>query len=242
MQINETAKTNFSGLSTNPYPGRGIVIGTSPDEKSIYQIYWIMGRSANSRNRIFLKEDNNFLKTKAFDESKVEDPSLIIYYPLKHIGNAHIVTNGDQTDTIHESIKKGGSFEDALHTRDFEPDGPNFTPRISGITDLDDKKYVYRLAINKTIGNNEKCPLRQFFCYAAPLAGFGHMITTYSGDGNPLPSFQGEPLIVPIFDSIGENLNNYWGALNGDNRISLLVKKIDRQQGTVEIVVENKLV
>ena len=200
-----------------------------------------MGRSSNSRNRIFTEEKNGFIKTQAFDESKVEDPSLIIYYPLKHTGKNHIVSNGDQTDTIYDSINSGQSFEGALDTRDYEPDGPNFTPRISGLVTLDDPLYAYRLSIIKTAANDEGCSMRNYFNYRGGIPGFGHLITTYMGDGNPLPSFSGEPQVMPLADTVEENLDNYWNALNEDNRISLLVKKIDRASGEFQVLLRNRL-
>jgi IMP cyclohydrolase len=195
-----------------------------------------MGRSANSRNRIFVKEDNGFLKTKAFDESKVEDPSLIIYYPLKHINGSHIVTNGDQTDTVFESLASGAGFEGALETRDPEPDAPNFTPRISGICRHGDDSYKF--SIIKTIAHGS-CTGRYFFNYKNTIAGCGHLITTYTGDGSPLPSFEGEPQIVPIFESAQENLEKYWSALDTGNRISILVKTIERN-GSFDVILKNK--
>ena len=230
---------NFEALKNNPYPGRGIVIGTSRDETRIFQVYWIMGRSPNSRNRIFVREDNGFLKTKLFDESKAEDQSLIIYYPMKHINNCHIVTNGDQTDTVFEAAAKGVDFEKAIETREYEPDAPNFTPRISGIS-YPTGEYLYKLSIIKTIYGNKDALSRHFFCYKNGLPGYGHMITTYSGDGNPLPSFTGEPQIMPVFETAEENLENYWNALNPDNRISIAVKTIDMTTGNFEVVVKNK--
>jgi len=231
---------NFEELKNNPYPGRGIVIGTSHDESRIFQIYWIMGRSPNSRNRVFVREDNGFVKTKLFDESKAQDQSLIIYYPMKHLHNCHIVTNGDQTDTVFDAITEGANFEKAIETREYEPDAPNFTPRISGISYFAGK-YLYKLSIIKTVYGNKDNLSRHFFCYRNGTVGYGHMISTYSGDGNPLPSFSGEPHIVPIFRTAEENLENYWDALEHDNRISIAVKTIDRVNGNFELILKNKL-
>jgi IMP cyclohydrolase len=239
MDFIREAQINFDSLKGNPYPGRGIVIGLSPDGKNIFQIYWIMGRSANSRNRVFVKEAGGHLKTRAFDESRMEDPSLIIYYPLRHSGRIHIVTNGDQTDTIYNFIREKRGFEEALNTRTYEPDAPNFTPRISGIVDLDSEN-TYSLSILKTMGNDERCVTRQFFSYSSEVPGIGHLITTYRGDGNPLPSFSGEPLPVPVHDSIETNLETYWSALNEDNRVSLLVKRISMETGDFDIHVRNR--
>ena len=213
------------------YPGRGIVIGMTPDGKHMVQVYWIMGRSENSRNRIFAM-DNGFVKTEAFDISKLSDPSLVIYYAAKNYDNVHIVTNGDQTDTIYEMK----SFEGALNTRTFEPDSPNFTPRISGI--YNDGKY--KLSILKSIGNNSDYCVRQYFNYDKPIAGIGHCIHTYDCDGNPLPSFSGEPYQVPLYDCIEETADYYWSRLNEENKISLFVKFIDIENNKYNIKIINK--
>jgi IMP cyclohydrolase len=238
--IANKAKLNEKKLSENTYPGRGIIIGETSDEKSFVQIYFIMGRSENSRNRIFL-EENGFVRTKAWDEKKVIDPSLIIYYPSKVYEKAFIITNGDQTDTIYKSIKNGSTFKDALEERTFEPDGPNFTPRISGILDLGNNDYAYALSILKTESNNEKYPLKQFFYYENSIPGFGHCITTYDCDGNPLPSFSGEPYLLKVFNSIDENIDFFWNALDDDNKVSLMVRHIDKVSGKSEIKIINKL-
>ncbi len=235
-----SAQQNLDLLGKNPYPGRGIVIGVSPDGQSFMQVYWIMGRSENSRNRIFA-EDNGFVKTKAFDEKKLTDPSLIIYYPARHTGSAHIITIGDQTDTVFEALKNGGSFEGALSTRTFEPDAPNFTPRISGIVDLNDTTAVYRLSILKSVTGTDGGCSRNTFAFEKGIAGTGHCIHTYAGDGNPLPSFSGEPYAVPLFASIKETAETYWNHLNEENRVSLMVKKIDMKSGKSEITIINKL-
>mgnify|MGYP000885764443 CR=1 FL=1 len=227
-------------LRENAYPGRGIIIGLTPDASRYVQVYWIMGRSENSRNRVFVPEPNGFLRTEAADPAKLSDPSLIIYYPLRHEGGAHIVTNGDQTDTIWEAIRSGGTFEQALGTRTYEPDPPNFTPRISGIVDLGDKQNAYKLSILKTNENDEAQTKRQFFHYEKAIPGYGHFISTYVGDGNPLPSFAGEPQLAPVFDDADETARFYWNLLNEDNRISLLVKTIRIPDGGAELTVINK--
>jgi len=234
------ADKTIAELRGNSYPGRGIIIGLTPDGTRLMQVYWIMGRSENSRNRIFVQEENGFVRTEAQDPAKLSDPSLIIYYPVKHSGQAHIVTNGDQTDTIHEALAAGGTFEGALATRTFEPDGPNFTPRISGIVDLGDGKAAYKLSILKSALGNEAYTQRQFFHYEKPIAGFGHLIHTYVGDGNPLPSFAGEPKLVPLFDGAEETARYYWDLLDGENRISLLVKTIPLGGGEPSITILNK--
>jgi hypothetical protein len=236
----ETAERNASQLQANAYPGRGIVIGLTPDGTRYTQVYWIMGRSENSRNRIFVREDNGFVRTEAKDPAKLTDPSLIIYYPVRHIGQAHIVTNGDQTDTIYEALKKGETFEQALSTRTYEPDAPNYTPRISGLVDLNDPNAAYKLSILKTNANDPAQTLRQYFHYEQGIAGFGHCIHTYAGDGNPLPSFSGEPVLMPLFDGLRETADFYWSRLNAENKISLLVKTIDKASGKTDMVIYNK--
>lgn len=234
------AEKYLDHLKQNTYPGRGIVIGLSEDGSDYVQVYWIMGRSENSRNRIFVQEDNGFLRTEARDPAKLTDPSLIIYYPAKHIGGAHIITNGDQTDTIHEALQKGGSFESALATRTYEPDAPNFTPRISGLVDLADGQFAYKLSILKSAGNTEDQTLRHTYTYESALPGFGHCIHTYSADGNPLPSFAGEPQLVPLAGTAEAIAKRYWSMLNEENKISLLVKTINRESGESRLLVLNK--
>jgi len=227
-------------LKTNAYPGRGIVIGLTPDATRYVQVYWIMGRSENSRNRVFIPEENGFLRTEARDPAKLSDPSLIIYYPLRHEGGAHIATNGDQTDTIWNAIREGGTFESALAQRTYEPDPPNFTPRISGIVDLNDKQNAYKLSILKSNENDESQTKRQYFHYEKAIAGFGHFISTYQGDGNPLPTFAGEPQLAPVFDDEKETARFYWDLLNEENKISLLVKTIRIDNGEASLTVINK--
>lgn len=230
---------NYEMLKTNTYPGRGIILGMSPDAKYMVQVYWIMGRSENSRNRIF-EEKNGFVRTKAFDESKLVDPSLIIYFPARHDDGRHIITNGDQTDTIFETMAKGGSFEDALNTRCFEPDAPNFTPRISGIIDLKDPQYAYKLSILKSYNNAGTFCIRNYFNYEKGIQGVGHCIHTYVQDGSPIPSFAGEPYELELFDDINETVEHYWKALNEDNRVSILAKYIRIEDGNFEIRIINK--
>jgi IMP cyclohydrolase len=237
---NHTAEQNLDSLRQNPYPGRGIVIGLTPDGTRLVQVYWIMGRSVNSRNRVFIQEANGYLRTEAHDPALLTDPSLIIYYPIKHTGGSHIVTNGDQTDTIFEVLNAGGSFEQALTTRTFEPDAPNYTPRISGLVQLQNPECLYKLSILKSGAGNPDQTQRQFFHYAQGIAGLGHLIHTYSGDGNPLPSFTGEPVLVPLYDDIAQIASTYWDGLNADNKISLLVKTIRIDNGETEMRVNNK--
>lgn len=238
-QYMTAAESNMEKLKNNVYPGRGIVMGKSPDGKNFIQIYWIMGRSDNSRNRIFTVEED-CVKIEAFDESKVKDPSLIIYYPVKVFDGCHIVSNGDQTDTIYEALRFGGTFEGALYTREFEPDAPNYTPRISGIIDLNDRRVDYKLSILKTSFSDPSHCERQFFCYSRSAKGIGHCITTYQGDGDPLPSFCGEPFPTKLFDNIDQVTDIYWNLLNQDNRVSMLVKFIGVENRKTDIRILNK--
>ncbi|HHU89858.1 MAG TPA: inosine monophosphate cyclohydrolase [Clostridiaceae bacterium] len=236
--LKRIAQNNADKLKKNVYPGRGMVLGLSEDGTKLFQIYWIMGRSENSRNRIFVEEDG-FVRTRAYDESKLIDPSLIIYYPIKSIGNYHIVSNGDQTDTVFDYISSGKNFEAALMTRSFEPDAPNYTPRITGIMDLGGKN-AYALSILKTQGGDPNTCVRNFFNYEKPIKGLGHCIHTYECDGEVLPSFIGEPYLMPIQVSADSALDAYWAILNQDNIISLLVKTIDINTGEVEIKIKNR--
>lgn len=239
MDLQTAAGDNLDALRSNRYPGRGIIIGQTPDGKNVVQVYWIMGRSENSRNRIFVQEDE-LVRTAPFDESKVEDPSLIIYNCIRSRGRCHIVTNGDQTDTVYEGLEAGRSFEESLYTRTFEPDGPNYTPRIAGIVDLEDGGHAYQLGVLKTLANNETLPARFIFNYGAFIPGMGHYIATYDGDGSPLPSFTGEPQVMPLRDDIEETRDLYWGALDEDNKVSLLVKFIDPATDECAIRIVNK--
>jgi IMP cyclohydrolase len=227
-------------LRYNTYPGRGLVIGMTPNATAYVQVYWIMGRSENSRNRIFVKEDNGFIKTQAHDPAKVKDPSLIMYYPVKHSGDKHIVSNGDQTDTIAEHLRSGSTFEAALATRQPEPDAPNYTPRISGILHADAGPCAYQIAVVKSRFNDPQYPMRAFFNYEKAVPGIGHCVTTYENDGAPLPSFQGEPFEVPLADSAATIADHYWSALNADNRISLLVKLVRIKDREVAIEIINR--
>lgn len=226
-------------LSGCGYPGRGIVIGKSEDGTKAVTAYFIMGRSANSRNRIFV-QDGEGIRTEAFDPSKLEDPSLIIYAPVRVLGEKTIVTNGDQTDTVYDLMKEGKTFEESLRTREFEPDGPNYTPRISGLLTIKDGSYDYAMSILKSHnGNPEQCN-RYTFTYDAPVAGEGHFIHTYMGDGSPLPSFEGEPTWVKISGDIDTFTNMIWSNLNEDNKVSLFVRYIDIKTGEYETRIINK--
>ena len=226
-------------LKNNSYPGRGIVIGKSADGKYAVTAYFIMGRSTNSRNRIFV-EDGNGLRTQAFDESKLEDPSLIIYAPVRVLGNKTIVTNGDQTDTIYEGMDKQMTFEQSLRSRCYEPDAPNLTPRISGIMHVENGKYNYALSILKSNNGREGAHNRFTFAYENPFAGEGHFIHTYESDGNPLPSFEGEPTWIVISGDIDAFTNEVWNSLNEDNKVSLFVRYINIEDGTFETRIVNK--
>ncbi len=212
-------------LNGNPYVGRGIMIGTSINGKYAAFAYFIMGRSANSRNRIFVEEDGD-IYTKPYDESKVQDPSLIIYAAVRDFNNSVIVTNGNQTDSIYVSLENGGTFESALATRQFEPDAPNFTPRISGILEFTNKSFNYKMSILKSIDAEGSACARYYFKYPS-IKGLGHFIHTYVTDGNPIPTFQGEPERIAIPDSIDDFANEIWDNLDQDNKISLYVRYID---------------
>ena len=226
-------------LSGNSYPGRGIVIGKSADGKYAVTAYFIMGRSENSRNRVFV-EDGQGIRTQAFDRSKLTDPSLIIYAPVRVLGNKTIVTNGDQTDTIYELMDKQQTFEQALRTREFEPDAPNYTPRISGIMHVEDGNYNYAMSILKSNNGNPDACNRYTFAYENPVAGEGHFIHTYMGDGNPLPSFEGEPTLVGISGDIDAFTDLVWENLNADNKVSLFVRYIDIVTGNYVTRIINK--
>ena len=226
-------------LTGNSYPGRGIIIGKSENGKNAVTAYFIMGRSNNSRNRVFVEEGEG-IRTQAFDPSKLEDPSLIIYAPVRVLGNKIIVTNGDQTDTIYEGMDKQLTFEQSLRTREFEPDAPNYTPRISGIMHVENGKYNYAMSILKSNNGNPKACNRYTFAYENPVAGEGHFIHTYMHDGNPLPSFEGEPKLVEINGDIDEFTNMVWTNLNEDNKVSLFVRFIDIETGEYETRIVNK--
>lgn len=226
-------------LNSNTYPGRGIVIGKTKDGKKAVTAYFIMGRSNNSRNRVFVEEGEG-IRTQAFDPSKLEDPSLIIYAPVRVLGNKIIVTNGDQTDTIYEGMDKQLTFEQSLRTREFEPDAPNYTPRISGIMHVENGKYNYAMSILKSNNGNPEACNRYTFAYENPVAGEGHFIHTYMHDGNPLPSFEGEPKLVEINGYIDEFTNMVWTNLNEDNKVSLFVRFIDIETGEYETRIVNK--
>lgn len=226
-------------LSENSYPGRGIVIGRSENGKYAVAAYFIMGRSVNSRNRVFVEEGQG-IRTEAFDPSKLEDPSLIIYAPVRVLGNKTIVTNGDQTDTIYEGMDKQLTFEQSLRCREFEPDGPNYTPRISGIMHLEGGNYNYAMSILKSNNGDPSSCNRYTFAYENPKAGEGHFIHTYMHDGNPLPSFEGEPKLVSIPDDMEAFTDMLWNSLNEDNKVSLFVRYIDIATGEYETKIINK--
>lgn len=226
-------------LKSNSYPGRGIVVGKSADSKYAVVAYFIMGRSVNSRNRVFVT-DGDGIRTQAFDPSKLTDPSLIIYAPVRVLGNSTIVTNGDQTDTVYDLMKEGKTFEQSLRTREFEPDGPNYTPRISGILNVKDGKFDYAMSILKSANGNPECCNRYTFTYDSPINGQGHFIHTYKTNGNPLPSFEGEPKLISIPNDIEKFTEALWTNLNEDNKVSLFVRFIDIETGKYETKIINK--
>ena len=225
-------------LKENPYPGRGIIIGLSEDGGHAVMLYFIMGRSQNSRNRIFVKT-NDGIKTQAFDPSKITDPSLIIYNPVRVLGVQTIVTNGDQTDTIYDCLSNGRSFRDALLTREYEPDAPNYTPRISGLIESDGS---YSLSMLKTADGSPSSCLRCFFEYSTAIRGLGHFISTYKTDGDPLPSFEGEP--IPIKINLANGLDHFaqtvWDSMDSENKVSLYAREIDITSGLAKEIIINK--
>ena len=232
-------KSLAADLSGTSYPGRGIVIGKTPDGTKAVIAYFIMGRSENSRNRVFV-EDGEGIRTQAFDPSKLEDPSLIIYAPVRVLDNKTIVTNGDQTDTVYDLMKDGYTFEQALRTREVEPDAPNYTPRISGILDFKDGSFCYSMSILKSNNGNPDACNRYTFSYDNPIAGEGHFIHTYMGDGNPLPSYEGEPTLVDTMDNIDEFTDMVWNNLNEANKVSLFVRFVNLEDCTAETRIVNK--
>lgn len=235
MKITEIKKE----LSGTSYPGRGIIIGKSADGKKAVAAYWTMGRSAGSRNRVFV-EDGDGIRTQAFDPTLIAgDPSLIIYSAVRVLGKKTIVTNGDQTDTIYDGLKNGLTFEQSLRSRKYEHDAPNYTPRISSVIDLEGN-FTYALSILKSDDGNPDNTLRFTYTYDSPVSGQGHYIHTYMGDGNPLPSFEGEPVKVAISGTIDEFTNEIWTSLNEDNKVSLFVRFIDIESGKWESRILNK--
>ena len=227
-------------IASTTYPGRGIVIGRSADGSKAVIAYFIMGRSSNSRNRIFV-EDGEGIRTEAFDPSKMEDPSLIIYAPVRVLGNKTIVTNGDQTDTIYEGMDSQMTFEQSLRSREFEPDAPNYTPRISGILHVEDGKYNFAMSILKSNDGDPSSCNRFTFAYNGIPAGEGRFLHTYMGDGNPLPSFEGEPTRVGIEENdIDAFTKLVWDSLNEDNKVSLFTRMIDIATGKYETRIVNK--
>lgn len=232
-----TVRSLREELGATTYPGRGILLGKSADGENFVIAYFIMGRSVNSRNRVFVT-DGEGLRTRAFDESKLTDPSLVIYAPVRVLGGATIVTNGDQTDTVYEFMEQGRSFEDALRSRTFEPDVPNYTPRISGL--VEPRHDRYRLSILKSADGDPSGARRYFYEYDAPMAGMGHFIHTYQGDGDPLPSFEGEPAAVRIDGEIDAFTDEVWNSLDEENRVSLFTRFIDRTTGETVTRIRNK--
>ena len=226
-------------LQQNSYPGRGIVLGRSEDGNYAVSAYFIMGRSENSRNRVFV-EDGAGIRTQAFDPSKMVDPSLIIYAPVRVLGDYTIVTNGDQTDTVYDLMQAGKTFEESLRTREFEPDAPNYTPRISGLIDQSNNGFSYSLSILKSADGDPTSCQRYTFAYSNPIAGVGHFIHTYEGDGNPLPSFSGEPQKIAVSGDIDAFTEMLWSSLNAENKVSLFVRYIDLKTKKTETRIVNK--
>ncbi len=226
-------------LSQNTYPGRGLALGLSEDGKSAVMVYFIKGRSETRRTRVFTPKDGGII-TEAFDPAKMVDPSLIIYAPVRVMGSATIVTNGDQTDTVYDFLAEGRTFEDALRTRTFEPDAPNFTPRVSGLVETADNRLRYRLSILKSADGNENSVQRFFYDYPQPVAGEGHFIHTYLGDGDPIPSFEGDPERVALLGDIDALTDEVWKGLNEQNKVSLFVRYQNLETGFCETRIVNR--
>lgn len=240
MEITMEIRSLQEELRGNAYPGRGIVIGRSADGKYAVTAYFIMGRSVNSRNRIFAEEGEG-IRTQAYDPSKLEDPSLIIYAPVRVWGTKTIVTNGDQTDTVYDGFAAGKSFEEALAAREFEPDAPNYTPRISGVMKVENGAFSYKMSILKSADGDPSCCCRYTFSYDNPLAGEGRFIHTYQEDGNPLPSFEGEPTRISVgCEDIDSFAGRLWESLNEENKVSLFVRYIEIETGNYASRIINK--
>ncbi|NLA77147.1 MAG: inosine monophosphate cyclohydrolase [Clostridiales bacterium] len=235
MSEKNTAKL----LSGNTYPGRGIMVGKTSDGKHAAVAYFIMGRSSNSRNRVFVKTPDG-IKTQAFNPALLEDPSLIIYHPVRTLGTTAIVTNGDQTDTVYDYLKDGKTVEEALLTRCFEPDAPNYTPRINAVIDVKDSAFTYQLSILRTAENNPRDCERAYFNYSNPVNGCGHFIHTYESDGNPIPSFRGAPEEIEIGDKLDSFTDEIWSNLNADNKVSLYTAFINLSTGEYDERIINK--
>lgn len=231
--------TIAQAVGATSYPGRGILAGKTPDGTRLFLAYFIMGRSVNSRNRVFVEEGEG-IRTEAFDVSKLSDPSLIIYAPVKVLGNTTIVTNGDQTDTVYELMGQGKTFEEALRTRKFEPDEPNYTPRISGIINVMEGGFDFAMSILKSGDGDPEYCIRNTFAYDGCPAGEGRFVHTYTGDGSPLPSYEGEPARVEISGDIDQFTDAVWNSLNEDNKVSLFVRYIDIETGEYETRIVNK--
>lgn len=228
----------YAYLAANPYPGRGIFFGCSRDGQQAYAAYFIMGRSENSRNRVFTEKGGSVV-TEAADPEKMQDPSLVIYTALRRQGPHLVVTNGDQTDTVHSCLERDIPFEEALRTRTFEPDAPNLTPRISGLLSVDFNGFWYKMSVIKSAGSNASSVQRFFYEYPQPLPGEGHLIHTYMGDGQPLPSFTGEPVPVELTEDFPVFGQKLWGALHTENKVSLLVRRVFLD-GNEETVIYNQ--
>ena len=239
--LKQQAQDNLAQrIQANRYPGRGLILGLCEDGDSLVQVYWIMGRSANSRNRVFRAQDGA-VWTEAADPSKVEDPRLIIYNAMREVNGAYIVTNGDQTDTIYQGALHGMSFDQALATRNHEPDAPNFTPRISGVFEVCADAVVAKISVVEASPFGPESSLRAFFHLERLAPGLGHCVTTYTGDGSPLPAFEGEPYLLPLAGDAEAIADTLWAALDADNKVSLAVKTIRLEDGMSQVTLRNKL-
>lgn len=239
MLFEKDVKSNLESFKNIYYPGRGIIIGMSPDSNFMVQIYWTAGRSENSQNRVIINE-NGFIKTKAYIDKELINPSLIIYYAAKDLGPYHIISNGEQTDTIYDSLLANESFESAINQWEFEHDPPLYTPRISGLVDVNNKKNSYKLSINKSINNDPNYCIRNFYTYETAVPGIGHCIHTYESIGDSISSFNGEPFMLKTFNDIDKTIDYYWKILNDDIKVAMYVKFINIQTGKFEFRLKNR--
>ena len=239
MVLRAVAAANLRRLGENAYPGRGLVLGLSADGSRLVQVYWLTGRSPASRNRVLLQEGES-VKAESLDPSQVPNPDLVIYHPVRRVGSWHVVSNGDQTDTLAAALARGERWQDALATREYEPDAPHWTPRISGLHDAADPRHGYALSILKAEEGDGPSCVRQHFLYERGCPGIGHCLTTYAGDGHPLPSFAGEPWPVPLPGSAREMAQQYWELLPPERRVALLVKTVEFGTGATQLEIVNR--
>lgn len=239
MIFQNDVKSNLESFTSNYYPGRGIIIGMSPNSKFMVQIYWTAGRTENSQNRVIIKEDT-FIRTKVYTSKEIINPSLIIYYAAKDLGPYHIVSNGEQTDTIYDCLVANDSFESAINLWEFEHDPPIYTPRISALVDVNSHMHSYKLAINKSINKDPRYCVRNFYNYETAIPGIGHCIHTYDSICNTITTFNREPFMLEVFDDIDKTISYYWTILNSDTKVAMFVKYIEIATNRCEFRLENR--